>query len=132
MKITVEFDDTDLNERVVTALADRLYMDVKAHVDTMFKDDIFTAMRTLSKREVEKVIATMTLPDGRTFQEYVSDFLKKHREGTHALRLQDLMSTTIRDLSRKWFDELVKPELAPLKEGLMKKLLVMALEELRD
>lgn len=129
MKIEVEIDEEKIQNEIVERLQERFFHQMSYQVDRTIKEDIRDVLKAKAREEVSAILKDFTLPDGRTFRQYVENLLWAPSRGTppieipwadrpHLLRV---IEERLWRESRALFEEIAQPALKELKEKLREK-----------
>jgi hypothetical protein len=137
MKIEMEIDEGRIYTELVDKLFQHMKYEIEKQVDQAMKGEAVFSLGQEIRRIVKEKLPTLTLNDGRSLEQYLSDVLSKKSSGDFRVRsrLEGIVDNAIVSESHRLFAEIVKPFVQDFKKGLVKNLVertIHALTEEKD
>lgn len=122
---TVEIDDKALIEHLVSRMNFAYEAGFKEAVQKEIQAVIIREYRERIKAEAARIVETVTLPDGRTFKDYVRDLMLRPGSGAYAQRprAMELIDNLLNTQTKIWFEEILGPHIEALREGMLRRLI---------
>lgn len=120
MKIEVEIDEDKIYKMVVDKLYDTLLYNARNQVEQAVRLELVGKLREQARVHLAGIMKEFTLPDGRTFRQYMEEALTKPKSTTWGERpkIQQLVDDYLYRQADSVFRELVEPHLKEFKEKL--------------
>src|ERR1700722_17645280 len=125
MKIEIELDEKKVFEEVVSRLTAVLQYEGKIQTERALKEGIVAEVVKASRSYADELLKTLTLSDGRSFRQYVEDLLNtaKGKDHWERSRMRSIVDERIYNEAHHLFEDIAKPHLDDLKNGIVKLLL---------
>ena len=130
MEININIDEKEIVKKIVETCVNCMYTDVKHQVMVEIKSVIVTEVRKQAQNHVAEILSNYTLPDGRSFHQYLTDLLTSGKEGWCSKpRLQTYMDEKVSSVAKELWNDLFEKQLPIMKEEIQKNLLNMTIKK---
>jgi hypothetical protein len=124
--ITIKLKARDLYIDVKEALVAEMRHEARMMLEGGVKSAIVGEIKKEAMEKAREIVRTLTLNDGRTFEQFVKDRIANRRMPGELWRhgdrmsLESLIDEQVRHLTRDWWREMVEPHLPEIKERIQK------------
>lgn len=119
-KIEIELDVERIHREVVENLTNMLHYDAKLQMQHLVKAHILAEVMGKVHELTAEILATLVMPDGRSFKEFVLEKIQGVRRPEDQAfdrksRIETAIDSAIYNLSNMWWREMVQPHLDIIK-----------------
>jgi len=120
MKFEIELDEVKIYEMVVAKIYETIGYQVRERVEKVVKDELRHAIRYRANEHIDALLKDFTLPDGRTFKEYLTALVmspggEKRIPWSERPKLVALAEERLWRETESLFREIAQPQIDDLK-----------------